>query len=569
MTQNYFGDKRLQNIRFNHQSFLPNDKKELISDLLSKKFDRKFIIFEKNYVLIKFLFASMRIFVNHFLIFSLFSNLLLAQVKPAGYFREALRFSQLLPSGTARMQGLAGAGTALGGDASHTQLNPAGVGFFRRSEFSFSPSLMFVQNQGDYLGEKRIDSYVAPNISQIAMIFATPKNDGKPEEKWKANNVGISIIRNNFFQENFKYKGINTQNSLTDALTDEAEGIPASDLSVPLDAIFTRQELAFQTYLINPYDNDNKRYFTWVRDAQNQLVAPIQQTGHVRTKGSQNQITLTQAWNYNDQLYLGLSIGVHTLRYFTRHQYNEEVLYRPNQLKDLIRFTLTDELEMRGAGFSLATGLIIRPNDAFRLGLQMQTFTWYTLKESYSTEITSELANLFINGRQINITQAAIVPGEYTFNVRTPWRANIGLAILAGKNGFINLDVEYVDYASARLSGSDKALFEAENQEIHRLYRDVFNLRAGGEFRRNWLRLRAGVAWADSPFALPQEVNRQTLMFSTGLGLRTDDMYVDWAVIYRSQKGIFAPYSLHEGTEPINKMQTLFIHSVLTLGFIF
>lgn len=51
---------------------------------------------------------------------------------------DALRYSQQFYGGSARFSAMGGAFTALGGDLSSFGLNPAGVGVFRRSEFSFS-----------------------------------------------------------------------------------------------------------------------------------------------------------------------------------------------------------------------------------------------------------------------------------------------------------------------------------------------------------------------------------------------------------------------------------------------
>ncbi|HSI90897.1 MAG TPA: hypothetical protein VK927_07240 [Adhaeribacter sp.] len=56
---------------------------------------------------------------------------------------DALRYSRTDFGGTARVQALGGAQTALGADISNTTVNPAGLGLYRRSEFSITPSLSF------------------------------------------------------------------------------------------------------------------------------------------------------------------------------------------------------------------------------------------------------------------------------------------------------------------------------------------------------------------------------------------------------------------------------------------
>ena len=52
---------------------------------------------------------------------------------------KALRFSMHNPFGTARFAAQGGAIGAFGGDLSAAQANPAGFGFYRSSEISFTP----------------------------------------------------------------------------------------------------------------------------------------------------------------------------------------------------------------------------------------------------------------------------------------------------------------------------------------------------------------------------------------------------------------------------------------------
>ena len=53
---------------------------------------------------------------------------------------DVLRFSRTLPLGTARSAAMSGAFGALGGDISTLNVNPAGIGVFRKSEVSMTLS---------------------------------------------------------------------------------------------------------------------------------------------------------------------------------------------------------------------------------------------------------------------------------------------------------------------------------------------------------------------------------------------------------------------------------------------
>ena len=74
------------------------------------------------------------------------SNNAFGQIDPNafGFYNEALRFSQRSFGGTARIIGLGGAQVSLGGDISSALSNPAGLGFYNKSEVVFSPAIILV-----------------------------------------------------------------------------------------------------------------------------------------------------------------------------------------------------------------------------------------------------------------------------------------------------------------------------------------------------------------------------------------------------------------------------------------
>src|SRR6188768_3271591 len=66
------------------------------------------------------------------------------------YAETALLFSRTSAAGSARIQALGGAQIALGGDYSSALSNPAGLGMYNRSEFTFSPALSFYNIKTTY-----------------------------------------------------------------------------------------------------------------------------------------------------------------------------------------------------------------------------------------------------------------------------------------------------------------------------------------------------------------------------------------------------------------------------------
>src|ERR1044071_5537366 len=86
-------------------------------------------------------------------ILSIFSvAFLLATRLNAQLPEDAIRMSWTVPSGTARNQAIGGAMGSLGGDITSTFVNPAGIGFYKTSEFVFTPSMSFFGGKGSFRG---------------------------------------------------------------------------------------------------------------------------------------------------------------------------------------------------------------------------------------------------------------------------------------------------------------------------------------------------------------------------------------------------------------------------------
>src|SRR5712664_957975 len=66
------------------------------------------------------------------------------------YAEEALIFSRINPGGSARIQAMGGSQVALGGDYSSSFSNPAGLGFFNRSEATFSLGTNFYNSNSSF-----------------------------------------------------------------------------------------------------------------------------------------------------------------------------------------------------------------------------------------------------------------------------------------------------------------------------------------------------------------------------------------------------------------------------------
>ena len=96
-----------------------------------------------------------------------------AQLSLNGHFygEDALKFYSFGNYGSARSQGMGGAFTALGGDLSSSYINPAGLGFYNKSEFTISPIFTTTNTTSNYIDNPTKLSASNMNIGQIGVVF--------------------------------------------------------------------------------------------------------------------------------------------------------------------------------------------------------------------------------------------------------------------------------------------------------------------------------------------------------------------------------------------------------------
>src|SRR5687768_5729665 len=136
-----------------------------------------------------------------------------AALRAQDYTETALLFSRTNPAGSARILGLGGSQTALGGDYSSALSNPAGLGMFTRSEFTFSLGFADHQTSANYLGTHTDDNRTVFNIPGISYVWNIPKRDA---ESFYGGSLGLSMSRVNDFNLSTVYQGNNTNNSIID-----------------------------------------------------------------------------------------------------------------------------------------------------------------------------------------------------------------------------------------------------------------------------------------------------------------------------------------------------------------
>ena len=137
---------------------------------------------------------------------------------PLGLFaqgvNDAILNSQALYEGTSRSMAMGNATGALGGDATATCINPAGMGLYRAQEFTFTTGLQHALVQSSYYGSSQSDSRMRMTIPSLGVVFAPRFSN---YEAVRYIQFGIGLTRINDFNFNSIARGLNPNNSMVDA----------------------------------------------------------------------------------------------------------------------------------------------------------------------------------------------------------------------------------------------------------------------------------------------------------------------------------------------------------------
>lgn len=441
------------------------------------------------------------------------------------YAADALRFSYTGFGGTSRFHGIAGAQTALGGDAGSFAGNPAGLGFYRRSDFTFTPALQFSNARSTYMGKMTDDEDINFNISNLSIVFNETFQDytGQDVTKgWTSLSFGLGINRINNFNENRTFSAFNPNSSMTQYFAESANKYGLGEGSF--------EELAYNAYLIN---EDSVSFIPASKGNVNQSQRDDQ-------SGAMTEWSLALGANYSNKLYLGGALGVTSIRYLRESSYTETGIN--DTLYNVTGFTMDETHLVNGSGFNLKGGVILRPIDMIRIGATIQTPTYYELDESFSTSVTTSFGS----------SDTSYGPLEYFFNydLKAPFRYNLGLAIFIGKLGFISADVEQVDYTSARIRTHYEVEFDNDNnQAIRENFTSATNYRIGAESRLGPFNIRAGYALYGNPNK-DRSYDASRKYITGGFGYRVENYYFDLAWVNTSWSSVYVPYYLDDSSIP-------------------
>ena len=465
---------------------------------------------------------------------------------------DALRYSYHYLGGTARSTAMSGAFGALGGDITSLSINPAGLGVFRSSEFSFTPSFEFTNSDATYIGTHTNDYNVNLNVNSLGYVGTAIIDNSST--KFKNVNFGFGYTKLVNFHENTFISGNNTSNSMTDWFANRANGTHFENLANQ-DPFYS--SLAWETYLIDPAVGGDTTTYIGIMDGN--YGQKQEQT--ISRSGSIGEYSISLGANYDNTLYFGGSIGIQSLR-FEQNSFIKEI--DENDIVDGFNdLEFNERLKTSGVGLNFKFGLLYRPFDFIRIGGAIHSPTFYSLSDEWTTGVTSYFDD---PNKSLSLNSPY---GNYDYELNTPFKAVASVAFIIMKKGLISFDYEYSDYSLSRLRSYDYS-FVNENTAIKSEYKGTNNLRAGLEYRIEQISLRGGIAYFDSPYVSDHNNNNAYhLMYSGGIGYRNQQFYFDLAYVYLTGSELYYMYEDGANSSPSAEVTKTNNRIVATIGLRF
>ena len=462
---------------------------------------------------------------------------------------DALNVSQNNYYGTARTIGIGNAVTAVGTDLGSVGINPAGSAVAGYSQITVSPGIVFSTTTSQYApsyaaysgqqpskplptsqifaGDSRLirTRFNLPNIGMM-MRFNTGHKYGV-----RAITLGIVSNQTNNYTDETSASGINRGTSITGAFaafaTTNANGrgnaMPGDILtrSYPFDSDYYWNYVAgYWGGLIN-FNKDAGTYFGSAETVETQggqynyfVKGDLSQRNTTRTFGSKNDIVFNFGMDINDNVFLGLNLGLPAMNYNTVQNFYESAYSDPKT--DFVvapeyigsdgkyvkeKPTTFDQAQYQYSyntsvsGVYGKFGIIVLPTDHLRIGAAIQTPTAYTIRENWQVREDS----YFGNGSHQYSTSPE---GNYRYRLVGPYSVNAGIAYTVGSVALLSVDYEMTDFSIMKYKtdlGNDSDNFLRVNR-LNNLFCGVshsvragvevkpipfFAIRLGGSFKRD------------------------------------------------------------------------------------
>ncbi|TJZ54940.1 hypothetical protein FAZ15_15880 [Sphingobacterium olei] len=492
---------------------------------------------------------------------------------------DAILFSQENNGGSARFKGLGNAQTALGGDISTIAGNPAGLGFFGRSDVSVTFNYLQNQNKTAFEGLSTTSNKGNFGIDQAGIVFHFPtRKSGNLSSGILNFNVGLSYDKTQNYNNHLTYEGNNMNSSIVNALTDIMDGNPDFTNDFSGSNMVERFGDATLGYFPLAVENGSKNQYN-----------------DILQKGNRSKTAIAFGANHSNKLYFGATLGITSFRYERSSQFiengwtkdraailednpNSDFADPTNDKYDFVEasYELFDNFSQvtEGSGIDLKLGAIYKPTADWNIGLTITTPTWTTVKEDTRAYTDIDFYDNEAATNAFSSYESEFYDSATDYQLNTPWKFALGATKFFSR-GLITADAEYIDYSTIKYHtlGSrvpaNGSIYNTLNEDIKDEYQGAVNLRVGGEYLfNNIVSGRAGFNYFGNPYQYADDTNYSG---SLGLGFKiTNSAYLDVAVVHQVNSYKQNPYTINESfwgvASPVASIDHNRTNVLLTLG---
>lgn len=464
-------------------------------------------------------------------------------------------------NGTARFVGMGGALSALGGDITTMGTNPAGTGLIRRNEAAFTFGGSFTETAGQLNNDAG-----KPSFDQAGILFSLPT--GGPDVNYV--NVGVNYTKSRNFLQNIgtgiNLGGLSQTNQIAQMASDwinqsncnydEMGNLIYSGLASYEDSPLFRKDLGNTIGIV-----DNISEQVGEKGYSHTLYPGSASSGNYTRymSGSNSLVDINLSFNVMDKVFVGASVGIHSLSYSRTSVYGETGAFGFDNMAT--SYQLTNNYTSNGDGVNIKLGMIYRPIDdsGFRIGVSVHTPTWYSIRESNSYSLGNTVNGVY----QVEDSYAS---DEFRYRLRTPWKFNFSLGHTIDNIVAIGAEYEYQDNSACKFTRDynyDFPNIMQYNENNRQSLKGQHTLRIGAEYKPvREFSVRLGYNYVSSPFknaayntlayyspyTETDYINwKGTNRITIGLGYRFKSAYIDLAYQYQAQKGDLYAFYQNDG----------------------
>lgn len=475
---------------------------------------------------------------------------------------DAVKFGQNELNGTARYVGMGGAMGALGGDISTISTNPAGIGIYRSNDAMTTISFSALETKSNFTGISMKEDKNRFNFDNVGFVISNKIGD---YTALRYVNFAFNYKRNKSLNKLMSMQGLIPQVpgdggkmyniSQTTQMANQANQMyhgSGHDI-MDYEGNPYRETFGWLTALgwhggLYMFDEDKQMYTGYLDQPYAQFYS--KETGGI------DEYTLNTSFNFNDRIYLGLTLGLYDVNYKKYSMYDEAY-------GDHWGYTLHSWNKTDGSGFDVKVGAIFRPFESspLRIGVAVHTPTFYTLTNK--TE-----AHLAFDGMEDG--QGGYVDGDIKtydelggrtmstkYRLHTPWKYNFSLGYTVGSALALGAEYEYQDFSTMKFRYTDYGggSMGWETGTAKDMLKGVSTIRLGAEYKfLPEFAFRAGYNLSTSAFKssafkeLPENsvitdtdyANTKSISdYTFGFGYRGKSFYADLAYRFHTYKENF------------------------------